>query len=111
MDIMKHVDVLDLIKINVYRPNIFKPTEFQVDLECLEKDKQVVVDEDELQTLNRILTEKCREFEDARDPRVVGYIEEFVGKMCQEWHTAGLLVIEEIKDTPKDPYKEAKESV
>jgi hypothetical protein len=109
MNIMKHVDVLDLIKINVFRPNVYQPGQLEVSLEALEKDKVVVIDEDELKRLNELLTDKCREFEDARDPKVTKYIEEFVARMCSEWHRLGLLEIEEVPEGSKDPYQDAKE--
>lgn len=109
MQVMNHVDILELIKINVFRPNVYKAGDIQVELEALEKGKVVVVDEDEIKKLNEALTHKCKEFEDARDPKVANYIKEFVGRMCSDWHRMGLLVLEDAPTTPDDPYKKAKE--
>ena len=108
MQIMNHVDILELIKISVFRPNVYRPGEFQVSLEALEKGKQVVVDENALKSLNEILTQKCKEFDDARDPKVAKYIEEFVAKLCSDWHRIGLLVIDNMSEAPQDPYEKAK---
>lgn len=109
MEVLKHVDILELITINVFRPNIYKAGDIHVELEALEKGKVVVVDEDELLKLNEALTNKCQEFNDAREPKVAKYIEEFVARMCSDWHRMGLLIIEDAPDTPDDPYKKAKE--
>ena len=110
MNIMKQVDVLELMKVNVCRSNVYEPGDIQVELEALEKGKVIVVDEDELKKLNEVLTDKCQSFE-ARDSKVNKYIEEFVARMCSEWHRMGLLVIEDVKEAPSDPYKEAKDLV
>lgn len=111
MDVMKHVDILELVKIDVYRPNIYKPGEIAVKLIPFDKSKQVVVDPDELRQLEEKITEKCQQFDDARDPRVGKYIEEFVGRICSDWHRMGLLLLEDIPDAPEDPYAEAKKNV
>jgi len=111
MQIMNHVDILELIKITVFRPNVYKPTEFQIDLQPLDQNKRVVVDSHELQSLNHILLEKCQQFDNARDPKVAKYMEEFVAKMCSEWHRMGLLILEDIPEAAKDPYYTAKELV
>lgn len=105
MDILKHVDILDLITITVYNPNLLNPREIQVDLKAIEEGKHVVVDEDSLVKLNEILTEKCKEFKNIKDPKIRKYIEEFVGRMCSEWHRHGLLIIEDIPEAPEDPYE------
>jgi hypothetical protein len=109
-NIMKHVDILELMRIHVYRPNPFLPGAFQVDLESLDKTKQVVLDERASKKLNEIIVEKCKQFNDARDPRVTSYIEEFVAKMCSEWHRAGLLVLDDIPEASSDPYAEVKKA-
>ena len=109
MQIMNQVDILDLIKIIVYRPEMLKAGAFQVDLESLDKSKRVVLDEDAVKSLNEIITDKCQQFDDARDPKVAKYIEEFVAKMCSGWHRCGLLELEPIPDEPEDHYKRAKQ--
>jgi len=111
MQILKHVDVLDLIKIKVYNPSVYVPGAFAVEFEALEKGKVVVVDTNELQKLNRIVTERAQTFEDARDPKVKEFIKEFVGRMCSEWYKVGLLVIDEPSDAPVDHYEQAKKTV
>ena len=109
MQIMDHVDILDLIEIQVFRPNIYEVGAFEVSIEALDRTKNVVIDEDELKTLGPIITEKCREFKDAREQKVAEYIKEFVGRMCSEWHRVGLLVLDEVKEGHDDPYKTAKD--
>ena len=111
MSVINHVDILELIKIIVFRPNIYQAGAFQVELEALEKGKRVVVDEDELVKLNEILTHKSQQFDDARDPKITKYIEEFVARMCSEWHRMGLLMLEDIPNAPDDPYQKAKEQL
>jgi hypothetical protein len=106
--ILKHVDVLDLIKVEVFTPNIYKPGDIQVDLVALEKDKRVVIDDSALKSLNQTLYERCQQFEDARDPKVKEYIKEFVGRMCSEWHRNGLLEIEDIPEGVTDHYEDAR---
>jgi hypothetical protein len=101
---MNHVDILDLIKINV---NQLFNGEVTVDLECLEQGKQVVLDEDALKYLNNVLTEKAKNMS-ISNPNTLQYIKEFVGRMLSELSRNGLVVLEEISDTPQDPYRTAK---
>lgn len=108
VEIMNHVDIAELVKVHVYRPNVYKPGILNVSLEPLEEGKRVIIDEDAKKTLDRVLTEKCQEFEDARDPKVAKYIEEFVSRMIIEWHRNGLMIIEDIPDAPDDPYAAAR---
>ena len=103
-NILKHVDIADLININVVVPNITRPDVIQVDITALEEGKHVVIDTDALDTFNCILVEKCQQFDNARDPKVKEYIKEFTHRMCQEWDSAGLIVIEDIPEAVDDPY-------
>ena len=104
MNIMDHVDVLDLIRINVIQPNIMDKGAFQIDLVALAPDKRVIVDPDALAVLEARLLEKTQEFKSIKDPRLVRYIKEFTGKMCSAWHRNGLLVLEDIPEASDDPY-------
>ena len=99
--IMKHVDILELIRIHVFRiPNTPK---FEVEIECIERDKNLVFDEDALRVMNHKITEKAAQFE-ARDPRAKNYIEEFVARLTSELHRNGLVELEEVPESAPDPY-------
>ena len=102
MDIMKHVDVLDLVTVKLYMP---RPGFIAVDVRCHDEDKQVVFDPDALKKLNEVITEKVKGL-DPRHPNVGGYIKEFVGKMLSELYRSGLAVIEDIPESKEDPYEE-----
>ena len=109
MSVLNNVEILDLINIHVYNPNVFVPGEIRVDFQPIEKGKRVVIDSDAVKTLEEILKERANDkFDDARDPKVKKDIEEFVGRMCIEWHKSGLLLIEDVPDAPSDPYEQAK---
>jgi hypothetical protein len=99
--IMKHIDVLELIRIHVFRiPNTPR---FEVEIESIDKNKNVVFDEDALRIMNQKITERAAQFE-ARDPRAKTYIEEFIARLTSELHRNGLMELEEISDEPSDPY-------
>jgi hypothetical protein len=104
MNILKHVDILSLIEITLINPNPMRPGQFEVQIDAIEKEKQVVIDSGALRAFNNILYEKCQQFDDARDPKVRTYIQEFVSRMCIEWHRNGLLIIEDIPEADEDPY-------
>lgn len=106
MDIIKHVDILELIRIHVFRgePSRKDPLPYMVEIEPLDKTKKIVFDEKALEVLNRKLTEKAQTFEDGRDPRIKDYIQEFVGRMVSELARNGLVGLEDIGDAPEDPY-------
>ena len=108
MNIINHVDILDLITIRVYNPNIYKPAEFAVDLSANEKGKVVVIDTSAKTIMNESVTKKAREFTSARDPKVKDLIREYVGRMCTELAKSGLLIIEKAPEKSEDPFAEAK---
>lgn len=99
--IMKHVDILELIRVHVFRvPNTAR---FEVEIESIDKNKNVVFDEDALRIMNQKITEKAAQFE-ARDPRAKHYIEEYVARLTGELHRNGLMELEEVPDEASDPY-------
>jgi hypothetical protein len=104
-NILKHVDVSDLINIKIVRPNVKRPDLILVDITAIEKGKRVVIDETALQKFNQIITEKAGQFS-ARDPKASDYIKEFAHKMCSGWHRSGLLIIEDIPEAIEDHYAE-----
>lgn len=106
MEILKNVDILELVTIHVYRgdPTHDDPMPYRVMIESLDKGKKVVFDEKALQTMNYHLTEKAQQFQDGRDPRVKDYIQEFVGRMVSELAKNGLVVLEDVGDEKEDPY-------
>ena len=101
-EIMNHIDILDQIQIDVFRiPNT---ANFEVEISCLDRTKNVVFDEKALRVMNQKITEKAAQFE-ARDPRAKTYIEEFVGRLTSELFRNGLAEIEDIPDAV-DPYED-----
>jgi len=101
MQIMNQVDILDLVRIHVFRiPNTAR---FEVQVEAVDKTKNVVFDEDALKVLNQKVTERAAQFE-ARDPRAIGYIEEFVGRLTSELYRNGLVELATVSDEDQDPY-------
>jgi hypothetical protein len=106
MDILKNVDILELVRIYVYpgEPTREDPMPYRVEIQSIDPKKKVVFDEKALSVLNHRLTERAQEFDDGRDPRVVDYIKEFVGRMLSELSRNGLVVLDDISDEPEDPY-------
>lgn len=101
MQVMNKVDILDLVHIHVFRiPNTAR---FEVQIEAIEKNKNVIFDEDALKIMNQKITEKAAQFE-ARDPRAKDYIQEFVGRMTSELYRNGLVALDIVTDEPDDPY-------
>lgn len=101
MQVMNKVDILDLVRIHVFRlPNT---PSFEVEIEPLDKNKNVIFDEDALRVMNEKVSEKAAQFE-ARDPRAKDYIQEFVGRMTSELYRNGLVSLEVVTDEPDDPY-------
>jgi len=112
VDILKNVEINELLKIEVFNPNVYKRGEIQVSIEAVEKGKKVIIDEDASRTLEEILKERANNnFADVRDPKMKKDMEEFVARMCVEWHRNGLLIIEDIPDAPSDPYEAAKKAL
>lgn len=110
-DILKHVEINDLIDIQVFTPNVYKPGDIQVSIEAVEKGKQVIIDVDAARILGEVLKERANNnFENVRDPKMKKDMEEFVARMCVEWHKNGLLVIENVPDA-QEPYEEAKKAI
>lgn len=111
-NILKNVEINELIQIDVFNPVVWSPGQIEVSLQAVEKGKRVVVDPDAMETLGVVLKERANDkFESARDPKMKKDMEEFVARMCIEWHKNGMLIIEEIPDAPSDPYEEAKKAV
>lgn len=97
---MKYVNIADLIKINIYQGR----GNFDIQIECLDKNKNVVFDEKVLQTLNEQLTDHCKGMS-AADPKTQKYIEEFTYRMIMELAKNGLVELEDIKEQDEDHYK------
>jgi hypothetical protein len=105
IDILKHVELLDKVRIHIYRG---QPTKddlcpFRIEFECLDASKKLVFDESALATMNQKLTEKAREF-NPNDPRFAKYLEEFSGRFTNELYRNGLVEIVDIPDAKEDPY-------
>ena len=112
VNILKNVEINELINIDVFNPNIYNTGAFEVNIEAVEKGKRVVIDTASMQKLGHILKERAnKNFESVRDPKMKKDMEEFVARMCIEWHKHGLLIIEDIPEAPSDPYEEAKAMV
>jgi hypothetical protein len=106
MHILKNVDILDLVRIHVYKekPTREDPLPYRVFIESIDSSKRIVFDEAALNILNQKVTERSQAFGDGRDPRIQDYIKEFVGRMVSELGKNGLAVIEDIPEGSEDPY-------
>lgn len=103
-NIMKHVDILDQIKIVVTQP---MPGNFAVHFEPYDRKKHVVIDEKAKETMDAKITEKAKALS-ARDPKTKMFIEEFAGRLLSELFRVELAVLEDVPETPTDPYAEIK---
>lgn len=104
-NIMKHVDLLDLVRVEVNR--IPGTGQFRVFIEAIDKEKKVVMDPSAQKTLNNKITSICKEKNlSALDPNTIGYIKEFVGRVVSELARNGLVELADYEDRPDDPYAE-----
>jgi hypothetical protein len=109
MEIMKNVDILDLVKINVLKgvPTKADPAPIRVQIEPVDSEYNVVFDEEALNVLNNKIAEFVIDKQmSIGDEKTFSYIEEFVARMVSELHRNGLVELQEVGDTPDDPYKD-----
>jgi hypothetical protein len=99
---LKHVDIVDRVRVHILQPS---PGNFEVQLECIEPDMNVVFDGKALETFNNIITEKCSQMS-AKDPKTKMYIQEFVTKAVSEFHRNGLVDIVKAPKAVDDHYKQ-----
>ena len=107
MQVMNCVDILDLINIRILQgtPTIHGAPLY-VQIEPIDRCKNIVFDTDALETLNNRVTEVVRDRQlSVRDPNSFKYVEEFVGRMVSELYRNGLVEIEEAKEGSDDPYE------
>ena len=91
-NIIKNVDILDLVEIKVIQ---IMPGDFQIMIDCLEKDKQLVFDPKALERLNNLATEKSKSLT-SNHPNTIPFIKEFVGRMVSEMHKSGLCALDDV---------------
>ena len=99
------VDILDLINIEVYpgMPTQADPAPIRVEVTALDKTKNVIFDTDALRVMNERITDRARQI-DIRDPKLMKYVEEFIGRFVSELGRHDLVVLEDAPDSPDDPY-------
>jgi hypothetical protein len=104
-DVLKHVSILDLLVVNVFRgmPSKEDPYPLAISIDPLEQTKRFVIDESAQKVLNQKLTEKLQG-SDPRNPNTIEYAKEFVSKMLEELHRSGLCLIEDMPEASEDPY-------
>lgn len=111
-NILKHVDILDLVTITVFRgkptPGDLNP--LVVTLDPIDVSKRLEWDTDALKVLNKKLSDKMKD-SDVHNPNTITYIKEFAGKMLSELYKNGLVIISDIPDAPEDPYQAAKKAI
>lgn len=100
INIMESVDILDRVDIVIFQPS---PGSFTIDFVCKEKGKQLTIDEKALETLQNKINE-LTVGKNAKDPVVRGYMEEFTGKLLQQYHKVNLAVIEDVQGEVSDHY-------
>lgn len=98
---MESVDILDRVDIMIFQPS---PGNFTIDFSVKEQGKRLVIDEKALQTLQNKLNE-LTVGKDASDPNVRGYMEEFTGKLLQQYHKVNLAMIEDMPKEIVDHYE------
>jgi hypothetical protein len=104
---MKNIEFLDLVNIVVTRgiPTAIDPCPVIVSFDPIDKEKNIVFDEDALKTMNNKITERMIKMGlNVRDPNVFEYIKEFAGRLAAELYRNGLIEFEDVKDAPEDPY-------
>jgi hypothetical protein len=108
-NLLKHVDILDLVTINIFKGPVSKedPNPLVVSIDPLDRSQRVVFDDGALKVMNEKLTEKLAD-KDARDSNTIEYLKEFVGRFVSELYRNGLCLIEDIPEGNADPYAEAK---
>ncbi len=104
IDIMKHVDILDQVKVIVTQP---MPGHFAIDFEPHDRTKQVIIDSKAKMVMDQKISEKTVG-RPAKDPNTLEYIKEFAGKLLSELFRVQLAALETIPDAPKDPYQDIK---
>lgn len=110
-DLLNNVDFLDRVRIHVFpgKPHPGDLYPFRVEVQSLDESKRVIFDEAALKKMNQILTEKASQFH-PNDPRVRGYLEEFVGRLITELYRNGLCDLEDLPDQPDDPYEKLRKT-
>lgn len=108
-NVLKHVDILDLVVVNIFKGLASKedPYPLVISIDPLEADRRFVIDSDAQKVLNDKLSEKLKDA-DPRNPNVIQYAKEFIGKMISELHRSGLCFIEDMPEAKDDPYADAK---
>jgi len=106
-NIMKNIDLLDLVVVNVFKgvPSREDPFPLVISIDPLEQHKRFVIDSSAQEMLNNKLTQKLRG-SDPRNPNTITYAKEFVSKMISELHRSGLCFLEDIPDAKDDPYSD-----
>lgn len=110
---LKNVEVTDLVRIHVLE-GMSTPQDrlpYQVIVEPIDDTQRVVFDDGALKVLNDRITDKVQQFENGRDPRVIKYIEEFVARMISELYRNGLMILEDLPESPEDPYAAVRHKV
>jgi len=111
MQVMTHVDILDLVKINVFKgtPTPIDPNPIRISIDPIDRNKNLVFDDGALNVLNRKMAEFVIERGlSIKEETTFRYVEEFVGRMLSELHKNGLVLLEEAPDAPEDPYKDVR---
>lgn len=108
-NILKHVDILDLIVVNLFKgkPSLHDPNPIVVSVDPIDPSKRVVFDPDALRVLNDKLTEKIKG-SDSSNPNTIQYVKEFASKMISALYKNGLVIIEDIPEAAEDPYAAAR---
>jgi hypothetical protein len=102
INIMKHVSILDQIRIHILQPT---PGNVEVHFECLDNTKNVIIDQKALKEMNHQITERTKDMS-ANDPKTLKYIEEFVAKLLEALWQNGLVELIEPNENPSDPYED-----
>lgn len=102
-DIMKHVDILDQIRIHVM--HVGKGF-INLQIETIDSSKRVVIDQAAKKTLEEEIIKKVAEQKWSETTR--NYIEEYAARMISSLHKNGLVEIDDLPDAPDDPYKHAR---
>ncbi len=100
MNIMKRVDILDQVKVMVTQP---MPGNFAVSFEPYDRKQHVVIDEKAKAVMDEKITEKAKALV-AKDPNTKEFIREFAGRLLSELYRVELAILEDVPESPTDPY-------
>src|SRR3990167_10752782 len=104
-DILKNVDILDLINISVEKGQLQNLGKLNVNITPIDNTKQFFIDEKVKKTLEEEVCKRSGGLP-ISDTKTLIFVEEFVAKMISELYRHDLCGLENIPEPNEDPYKD-----